>query len=368
MSILPSPCIKLSDIFSILAKKPHLPNQDSNIVFTVDGRTALYNAVCALSKKQSSRKWLIPAYFCPSVHHVFKDSGVPFEFYPIGEDMQPVAEFLIDKLSTDKEISGILFIDYFGFRTNVEPFDSIINKNNISVIFDCAHVLMSDNHDFNCKENEAYIYSLRKWFPIPHGGALVTNNVNFEKDSFFKVSNFKLYKQLIKYFAYYMEDRMRLGLRKNLLSFKPISKFLEKKDVADRYDFLMHDKVVSFLNEKILSRDSIKTKQRENYLLYADLFSSNEKYRSLQPQLKNDECPFVFPIIVRHRNRDEILKKCLREGLPLRVFWRFLSDCVPKEDVFKTSHKLSESLLCLPVHYEITNQDIEMICKKLFNM
>lgn len=362
----PSPNITFSNILLILRQKADLCDMCKDCLFVIDGRTALQIAISLLSKSRTARKWLIPAYFCPSVHQAFIDAKVPFEFYPIREDLQANSEYLYDKLLNDKSVGGILFINYFGFKTDTKSYEPIIKENSISVIYDCAHMLLPNSEDTIRNENEAYVYSMRKWYPIPHGGALFYKNLSAEKLVLSKCSDSKLYRQLFKYLVYNIEQCLGFEFRKYLLSFESISKYLEQGDVAECYDQLMHDKVIAYFKLKMLSKDIIWQKHRNNFQYFADYFRGNDKYVPIFSKLDDTKCPFVFPLIVKTGNRDDILKKCFRNKISLRVYWRFISNVIPKNDLFEFSYNLSNNILCLPIHYEMTAVHLEKICETIF--
>lgn len=361
MNMTPSPSVSFSGILSIMRQKAGANDIGKGCLFTVDGRTALYIAIVLLSKNRPGKKWLVPSYFCPSVYRTFIDAKVPFELYPITEGLQPSSEYLHDKLLSDKGVGGVLFINYFGFKTDTKSYEIILKENNISVIYDCAHMLLPNSVACACHEDEAHVYSMRKWYPVPHGGALLCKNLSAGRVILSRYPYLKLYKQLLKYSLYNIEQYLGVDFRKYLLSFEFISKYLQQHDVAERYDLLMHDKVVAYLNSKMPPEESVREKQRSNYRFLADRFSDSERYVPLRLDHSDAECPFIFPLVVNGENRDEVLRRCLRKKIPLRVYWRFISDFVPKTDLFAASHNLSNKLLCLPVHYEMTTKQLEVI-------
>jgi len=362
MNISFSPRISFADIRAVFREKRETRDIVGDYLFTIDGRTALFIAIKTLAERTPNKKWLIPAYFCPSVHQTFIDSKVSFEYYPIGEDLQANIEYLSNKLSSDSAVGGVLFINYFGFAANTAPYRELIQRNGISVVYDCAHILFQGSSDAVCNENEAYVYSIRKWYPLPHGGVLLCRNVNRARLLLSKCSDAKLYKQLLKYSLYSAEQYLGINFRKYLLSFSAISKYVEQKDVAERYDILMHDNVIGYFKRILSSAEIIRQKHRANFHYALNYFRKNKQFIPLRTHLENSECPFVFPLMVMGLDRDFILKECLRNKIPLRIHWTPIAASIPKSTLFESSYNLANNILCLPVHNGVTEDSLGRIC------
>ena len=71
-----------------------------------------------------------------------------------------------------------------------------------------------------------------------------------------------------------------------------------------------------------------------------------------------------FPVLVRNASRDEIYEAMNEKGLGVVSLYHTLVQAISPEE-FPTSHQISRSILNLPVHQEVTHDDLEILVGQL---
>lgn len=357
MPLTASPTQKLSDIIQFFTEESDSFHVSNRISLTANGRTALYLSLQLLSQGKA-KKWLIPSYGCLSFFQTIRDANVAYELYPLNKALQPDFDFLKERL-LQGDIEGLLVVHYFGFKTNLEPLKPLLAERGITLIEDCAHLPISPDLSIPSMEGEAQVYSLRKWFPVPHGGALVLKSPQAINGKGFSSGLARL---VFKFLLYRMEGFLGLNLRNRLLSSIRIAQFLEQRDAKNnRYDQFADFKLSAFLRNRLPSLFMIRNQQRENYAILSEIFKGHKRLSPLQPILEEEICPYTYPLLTEPAERDRVYKKCLRKGIPLRIYWRFLPQEVLEDSRFKTTNSLAERILCLPVHYQLKPEEVRAI-------
>lgn len=359
MKITASPSLSLSGILRLWRGKvaPAAP-LNRNLAWTADGRTAL---AAALRHVGRFGPWLVPAYCCPALRQTFADADIQTEYYAVDESLEPSWDELKDRLERE-QAGGILFIHYFGFRTDWAPLKSIIASKAISVIEDCAHLPLPDDAAAESMESDARIYSPRKWLPIPHGGVLMLRDCVRPAQSLFKDLAPAMLPQLLRGCALALERSSGLGLRGWLLSLPSFERRIESGDALGHIDDLSMDpRVVAFIQNSAPHPAVIARKQRAHYGALAERFAGFARGRLWRPGLRAGDCPFTFPLLVEPADQDRVLRHCLRNGILARVYWKRLPQAVMAQGRFEVSRRLSERILCLPVHYQLGPTDLEKI-------
>ncbi len=326
------------------------------MAWVADGRTALE---AALRHCAGGGPWLVPAYCCPAVRQTFLAAGIQTEYYPVDESLVPVWDCLKARLEQGAA-AGIVIIHYFGFRTDWTPLKSLLVSRKIPLIEDCAHLPMPDPGCENL-ESEARIYSPRKWLPIPHGGMLMLKHFDGSPQSLFQKSTPDLVPQLARSAAFALERGLRLNLRGWLLSLPAFERRVESQDaVGHAYGLAMDPRLVAFIKNGAPAAAEIAQKQRNNYEALAHHLISLPSLRLWRRPMPED-CPYTLPVLLDPARRDGLLRYCLRRGVMARAYWRSLPPEVMASADFETSRRLSESLLCLPIHYRLSSSDLDRV-------
>ena len=151
------------------------------ILFEDRAASVLYNVLNSISNK----KFLLPLNVCPIVPDTFIRANKEFEFCDINLETLCMDENLIlEKITQDKTIDGLLFVKTFGIEFDIQPlFKKIksINKD-IFIIDDMCPCIQEFDYDIESSYADMALFSsgYSKYVDIGYGG------YGFLKDDKFK--------------------------------------------------------------------------------------------------------------------------------------------------------------------------------------
>lgn len=138
-------------------------------IYTDSGRSALK----LLRGLLPPGKVLLPSYICESVYTCFPSDRV--RFYELTQDLEIDWNSLFERLNSDV---SVVYLHYFN---GVLPSEAALlelhkarEKQKFQIVEDTTHSIFSAPLTIG----DYGICSLRKWFPIPDGGALYGRNLN----------------------------------------------------------------------------------------------------------------------------------------------------------------------------------------------
>lgn len=142
------------------------------IIFEDRAATVLYKTLKSLKNKN---KFLLPLNICPIVPDTFIKANINFEFVDINLKTLCMDEnIVLEKIKSDKNIDGILFVKTFGININTEDFFKNIKSinNNIFIINDMCPSIQQ--FDINIEESVAdmvlFSSGYSKYVDIGYGG------------------------------------------------------------------------------------------------------------------------------------------------------------------------------------------------------
>ena len=335
----------------MLRKPPHEPFP--NIIGTFMGRDALRIAADSLNLLHDESV-LFPAYLCGEVSKPFL-SRCCLEFYDINESLI-ISPDVIQKRISECRPKALITINYFGI---VQPFKkeirNICSKENVVLIEDCAHSLLSDGSG---ETGDICIYSFRKTLPIPDGGG-----VRFSKSGYFSnhSSSINFYPTLVSnLLTLLVVAKLRLNIRNEKLSRSGGAdrKVADSRETIPPQNYTIRKRLrLSNLTRNRMgniSLDEIVNRRRTDYQYWNDIIET-ENFGGLTPlfkQLPEGACPIGFPI--RSTDRTKLLKTLAGKGTFLKKYWR-LPSMVGAE--FMQSHQLAREVFTLPVFPELNDRD-----------
>lgn len=264
-------------------------------------------------------KILLPAYIGytqregSGVFDPVVQTQTEFDFYTINSNLSFDLNEIEQKFSRNK-ICLLLVIHYFGFcNNNMIDIKRLCSNYNILLVEDCAHAfqLGLENHDLG-NYGDFSFYSIHKYLPTQTGGILQSNNSDIELLTIPK------------------EDYVSIDVIEQYAK----TKFIE---VADR--------------------------RRDNYKLYIELLNEVQAIKIFY-SLTEDVIPHNFPILVNNSLREKLYFYLEDNGISTIALYYRLIDQI-NEFAYPESHKISNSILNLPVHQDITEKDIHFICSKI---
>lgn len=329
--------IKTDNIFKYL--------ESYNTIFFHSGRKALsflYSHLCSDGKRKSHI--LLPDYICESVINVFPRSKIAF--YPVTDSLEINFDCLFKKINQDDSVGFVFLMHYFGKLQDqklLAELKRIAVKKNIIIIEDTTHSIFTKKETIG----DYMVSSLRKWFPIPHGAVLYSNN-NLEHSPFPKIeTNQRSAGHILKWVAYCKGVDLS-SIYRDIFAEEEndINKIKGIYEASDFAKYLL----------SCFSIQNIKKKRLQNY----NYLKQHLDYLPINDINKND-CPFVY-CIDAGEERDKLREYLGNRGVFCAVHWPYYSF---ENDNRSHSLSVSNRLLSLPIDQRYCDEDMAYIVKMI---
>ena len=325
------------------------------VVGTLDGRTALWLGLQRLH--QDHRRVIVPAFLCPTIIPPIRAASMEVGFYDVDEYLEPRVDQIEALLRLDQP-AVVLVLHYCGFApSSLADIATVTRRYGGTLIEDCAHASLSSYGSPSIgSTGDMSIFSLRKEFAIPDGGALVVNDTESPGTDRLKTPGALPTALKLTYLLLgTVEARLPWSPRTRLLSYRRIRNGLqEREDEADGFDGRLYELGMSSLSEAVLARQEpreIATRRRANYACLLEQLRGISPWRPLYPELPPDVVPFGFPLICDRR--EQAREHLLRRGVNARAYWDALPRGVTAAE-FPDALELSRKILVLPVHQNVS--------------
>ncbi len=148
------------------------------VILTRSGRSALLLGLKALNFGVGDTV-LIPNYICNAVLQPIRHLGLSPRFYRLDSQLNPCLEDVKEQVSLANGNTGIIVVNYFGFRQNIAPVLDYAKRCNVTVIEDNCHGHLSAlGNDEIGNAGDIVVSSLRKSYLIPDGGYTLLRSVS----------------------------------------------------------------------------------------------------------------------------------------------------------------------------------------------
>ena len=331
------------------------------------GRSALFWGCRGLGLYPGSWIWM-PTLHCGVEVQAAIDAGLNVGFYRLTNELS------IDEEDLEKNVldrPGVVFaIHYFGFaQPAIERIAALCRQHGCVLIEDCAHALFSRRNGRQLGEFAPIaIFSLRKSLPISDGGALLVNSTKLGlvtekpftppppgKFSFGLCLAYlkEATRSLLGQHLTNLYRRFRTG-HADASNWRPISITSFVPSRPYNYGFSPFSRQVA----ASVNPMAIVEKRRRNYLALDKALSGSAGYLKVFNRLVPDTCPLFLPVWVARR--DSLMAELRVRGVET---FRFGATPHPKLDIELRSEAahLRDNILCLPVHDQIIESDVERI-------
>lgn len=320
--------------------------QTYNTIFFDSARSGLR----FLLKQLNCGMALLPSYICDSVTACFDKKQLLF--YKINEDFSIDMDDFREKL---RQGIGIVYLmHYFGALQSsaiLKELQLLKEQYDFVIIEDTTHSIFTKCHTIG----DYCICSLRKWFPIPNGGVLYSNEqipgeeqtVQFERRTAGTVFEAMILKHLF--------------LKENL----DCNSMYRKKFVSEELFLDNTEEVfrISRISEELLNCFSIselKQKRKENLKILCD-FLQEKGYSNV---LRGDGfVPLTCPVYME--NRDEFRSYLMENRIYCAVHWP-LSDSIENPWIEQVQN-MSEHMISLPIDQRYGEKELEYMKKVIEN-
>lgn len=335
---------------------------------TVSGRAAIGLAIQALGIRPGERV-LVPTYHCPTMITPIVAAGAIPVFYPIGPTGGASLAWLEERGTRD--VRAMVVAHYFGVPQAMAGIRKFCDANGLALIEDCAHSFfgVSDGRPVGSWGDVA-IASLTKFFPVPEGGLIVSNDVPLDHMRLSPrpwIDELRAIGDAIQAGA----EHGKLGGLNSLLQALFGAKALVRRTAqAEQAPALARVNVDDELLKpaqpaaatlwitRHVHAGRIAACRRRNYARLAKRLAGVRGAYPLVPDLPPGAVPYVFPLYV---HRAEALYQPLRRtGIPI-FRWDLLWPDTPALEADDQGLDWSTHVFQLGCHQDLTEHDIEKI-------
>jgi perosamine synthetase len=345
------------------------------LALTYNGRGALLQ-ICKELSGLGKQKILMPAYHCPSGITPAIQSGLLPVFYRIKRDLNIDYEDVFRQV--DANTAAILVIHYFGIPSDLRPLEKL-RERGIRIIEDWSHSFLKGTPPTLSGGGSDYrIYSFWKLVPSWVGGGLWRAPDRGVPPS---LSVLPLRDRVVL-FKRMLENSVESGNHHLAKKFFAWMDVVRGKGHRVRVQQPMEEETVPRLGESYYPLDlslaksqmpglsqrvleacdlgEVVKKRRANFNLYGSLLMNSDQLTVIYPSVPGDACPWVFPVLLKQRDAVDYLWRA--SGVALHTFGIYLHSALMKNTDIATledAEYLSQHLLCLAIHQDLTREHIE---------
>jgi dTDP-4-amino-4,6-dideoxygalactose transaminase len=300
-----------TDAIPIIAKTANSGARLLRPCYQFASARAAFSAYLRAIYIRSNDTVLLPSYIGwtsregSGVFDPIQEVGCRFAFYRMQQDLSVDLGDFVTRLSEVKP-RVVLLLHYFGFPDkNAEQLAAMSNRHGALLVEDEAHAMLSDLQGGCCgRYGDVAIYSLHKLFPVPDGGALISNGVDLEITA-------------------------------------------PRPSGLPAYDF-----------------HQISLRRRANAECLIKLLHHCPGVRPLHRSLAPGVVPQTWPVIIEHGSRDNLYFRMNENGFGVVSLYHTLVSAVTAT-AFPEAHWLSKRILNLPVHQDADSAQLERLIEAL---
>ncbi|WP_221074009.1 DegT/DnrJ/EryC1/StrS family aminotransferase [Agarivorans aestuarii] len=234
--------------------------------------------------------------------------NLDFEFYSLSERLAADLSS-IENIIKSGEIDVLLLVHYFGIeQSDTKKISNLCKQYDVTLVEDCAHVACLNVEGSSLGSYGDYaFYSLHKAIAVQSGGLLRANH-----------------------------DCVLPHVPKSLAC---------------------DDSVIS----ELLSSDLTKYSEirKRNYQYYSSILKDVSGLRVMYPHI--DDTPHSFPLFIDNGLREKLYFSLFDIDIPtIALYYRLIDEI--ERDKFPQSYCISNSILNLPLHQDISFEQVEYVC------
>lgn len=337
--------------------KPFPLDQDNCRIYSL-ARQAIWNS-CHTLGLHAGDVVLAPAYHHGSEIEALLQAGLQIRYYEVRDNLEPDP----DELETliGPKVRALYIIHYLGFPQDAAYWRQWCDEKGLLLIEDAAQAFLATQ---NGKPVGSFghmgVFCLYKTYGLPDGGAVITDSSSPYPSGRPNSGFWRAFKRHINWLA---TRRKELGYVHLII--KPLQTRLNrswnKLNKRTHKEFEIGDvsmplsKVTKYLLPKIVDEQTANFR-RENYRFLlkhlGDMVPAPFNF------LPEGASPFAFPVEVN--NPRDFLARLRLRGVMGLLFWLNPHPSLPVTN-FPKSKSLREGVLALPVHQELTAENLQQI-------
>lgn len=311
----------------------------------VNGHMALENAIKTYDFPEGSEVITTPFTFVSTTHSIVRNNLKPV-FCDINEKDYTIDVNKIESLITDKTVA-IVPVHVYGNICDVEAIDEIAKKHNLKVIYDAAHAFgekYKGKGIGNFGDAVMFSFHATKVFNSVEGGAVAFKDESL-RNRLHELKNFGIVETgdvcAIGGNAKLDEIRSAMGI----CNLRRIGECIDKRRIITKHYF-----------ERLADVKGIILSKKNEFV------DSNYSYMPIRI------IPEEFG-----RTRDDVFNSLAENDIFARkYFYPALNElsCYSsyhKENDTPIAHKVSTTILTLPIYEELTLEDVDRICDIVLN-
>jgi dTDP-4-amino-4,6-dideoxygalactose transaminase len=358
-----SPVIGFNDIFACYRHKNRPIDRPGILarefgkkycLFVSEGREALAMALENLQLKKND-EIIVPSYVCDIVPKVVEQFATV-----VYADINP-STIIVDaeeiKNLISKRTKAVIVAYMYGKAVNISKIHDVCKANNIALIEDCAQAICSYEGDTRAGSIGDYtILSFRfsKDVGLNKGGALLTNKsvsiIQKRGSSLIALAKILLV-QIALRSQYLFLGSIYYYIKEFLLNpYFSMTKYTPKKVKHELSTFEQE-----LVLEGVRKMPEFIDKKNKNAVFYASCLKDIDGIELCD---MNDNSFMRFNVLAL--NREGLIKTLHRNGVECDKMYSY---CMSQE--CKQSLLISQKIVNLPVHPEVSTKDMEKICSKI---
>lgn len=335
-----------------------------HIRYTASGREAIALALKSFEEKRPdvSKRCLLPAYMCDTVFFPFERAGWEIHFYHLNRKLTADIEELRKQIKQVRP--DLIFIhSYYGIDTwkSVRPLFHEWRAQGICIIEDVTQSYYLNNAG---KEADYCVGSLRKWYAVPDGGFVASDESLMEgtlhPNKVFTEAKMDLLTQKWEYLHGVRSFEERRALKEDYLQ--------KNRETEAWLDVYAGIGAISEESSYILSQtdeEECKNKRIENRKYLQENLADKTQFVPVFD--KESECgtadsaPLYFPIYAADRDKlQRFLSSC---DIYAPTLWPIGTE--NSDSLWEDEHYIYEHILALPIDQRYGMREMQLVIKAL---
>lgn len=340
--------IELDDDYLYLDNSNYDNQIDSNTYFSYYFQSGR-NAIEILFKHiySENKQVMLPNYICHSVKEAITRSGWKYVEYHLDRELNINLKEISDMISNNN--ISFLYVNHFfhkSFTEEIIEYMHDLKKQGIVIIEDITlNLLSTERIGFG----NYIVGSLRKWFAIPDGALLLSEN-EIEVDYCRATSQYTLYYLLAQTLK---REYVRAGHRDKILKELFMQYYrIAMEDLFNDYSvYNMSHFSKAYL--KNVSIDYIRNKRKKNYdFLYSRINGLSDKIKVFERE--KNMVPMMF--LIECDKRDCLMEYLIEKDIYCNIHWRIVDDTASEDNRW-----LSNRVLSIPCDQRYSEKELEYI-------
>jgi perosamine synthetase len=344
------------------AKRNNIFSESRKVHFYSTGRAALLQGVRLLAgQKPGRRKLLVPAFMCEEALWPLREDGFQLVYYSIDDKFKLSWPEIAANLGPD--VLAVLAVHYFGIPTATAELKRLCGERGLYLIEDCAHSFIGQGVG---DAGAISFFSIRKFLPVPDGGALVVNDPTlFQAAQLLKIEANQHYYGPLLSLARSVKNWLRAVWPSKgaaLSEAATIAELCPRADLRMEKARFRAAEGMSGFARRIMARQDLRVsaaRRLDNYNALAGALSGIDGLVLPCPILPDGQAPYVLPVLVAPAKQITILRALIAAGIGA-TDWPLLPPDLPPQ-LRAQAESLTRRIVLLPVHQGLDKKALTLI-------